>query len=237
MSTNPFKSVCDLLASASWVSSVDDAVSHTSEHMPDWGINELRSLVLRHAERVDFPCLLYVDEEVGVPVFVGSKTLRLLQDRLLSTLPGDPIAKAMQVCGREHATQEDKGGNAYAKHPLAVAAAVMTGGGSDYQVAAALLHDVVEDTDTTLEELRHEAGFGDYIVNLVDAVSRRPEETAQEYLDRLIQFGDDARALKSADVRHNMDLSRLNRVPEKGDIRRNQVYTKELKRLQEAVDD
>lgn len=233
MSSNQFQAVCDLLTTAAWVTSIEEAVSHVGDLMPGCGAQELESLVTRHAKGVTFPCLVHVDDEVGIPVFVSSSTIRLLQDRLLLTLPGDPISKAMQVSGREHATQEDKGCNAYVKHPLAVASAVMASGGTDVQIAAALMHDVVEDTEETLDRLRYVAGFDDEVVDVVDAVSRRPEESPDQYLDRLV-LDKDAVVVKKADIQHNMDLRRLNRAPEEGDLRRNQVYAKELKRLEEV---
>ena len=233
MSSNQFQAVCDILTTAAWVASIEEAVSHVGDRMPGWGAQELESLVTRHAKGVTFPCLVHVDDEVGIPVFVRGSTIRLLQDRLLLTLPGGTIAKAMQVSGREHATQEDKGGNAYVKHPLAVASAVMASGGTDVQIAAALMHDVVEDTEETLDGLRYVAGFEDEVVDVVDAVSRRPEESPDQYLDRLV-LNKDAVVVKKADIQHNMDLRRLNRPPEEKDLRRNQFYERELKKLGEV---
>lgn len=221
------------LSNAKFVSSLEEAIAYTQEAMPEWGYQEMVSLVTRHATSVRFPCLVCFDYDVGVPIFVSTASVRSLQNVLLSLLPGDPIAKAMQVAGREHADQKDKGGNAYSKHALAVAYAVMAGGGSDATIAAALMHDIVEDTTVSTEDLRRKVGFSDAIVDAVDAVPRRPEETVDQYLGRLA-LNKDAVVIKRADVRHNMDLSRLNREPTDKDLRNHQIYVNELMWLGEG---
>jgi (p)ppGpp synthase/HD superfamily hydrolase len=112
-------------------------------------------------------------------------------------------AKARQV----HAKQRDKGGAPYIEHPLAVAATLRKAGAGDTAISVALLHDVVEDSDTTLNDLRA-AGFSDIVLKAVDAITRRENESRTRYLRR-VSGNQIALSVKFADLRHNMDLSRI----------------------------
>lgn len=136
------------------------------------------------------------------------------------------ILKAFEIAIDAHDGQKDKGGHPYVLHPIRVAGKVK---GQDEQVVA-LLHDVVEDTDWTLDGLR-EAGFSEEIVAAVDAISRREGESRRAYLARC-KTDPIARVVKMADLEHNMDLSRLADVTDR-DIRRNAQYEKEIKFLTE----
>ena len=91
---------------------------------------------------------------------------------------------------------------------------------------AALLHDVVEDTTWTLDDLR-EAGIPNDIVSIVDLLTHRKHEPYIDYIKRL---GDNevARKVKIADIRHNSDESRLPQDGEKGALRRREKYAKAL---------
>lgn len=91
--------------------------------------------------------------------------------------PGEPplafLFRALEFAARKHRDQRRKGEGAapYINHPIAVAAVVAATGGVDDPVtlAAAVLHDTVEDTETTLEELESE--FGVEVRDVVDEVS------------------------------------------------------------------
>ena len=83
-----------------------------------------------------------------------------------------------------HKGQKDYGGLPYITHPINVAETVMRQGCSDDAVVAALLHDVVEDTDVTLEEVRQ--SFGSTVADFVNLLSRTDEETYQEFIGRMI---------------------------------------------------
>ncbi|MGF7238924.1 MAG: HD domain-containing protein, partial [Frankia sp.] len=95
--------------------------------------------------------------------------------------PGGPsLADAVALATRYHDGQLDKAGEEYIGHPLRVmstVAATAPLAGIDVQAAqiAAALHDVVEDTDLTLDDLRA-LGYGDDVVAAVDALSKRPGE-------------------------------------------------------------
>lgn len=112
-------------------------------------------------------------------------------------------ARARDVALVAHAGARDKAGKPYIDHPARVAAAVE----GDAAKAVAWLHDVVEDTACTLDDLRA-GGFGEAVVRGVDGMTRREGEA---YLDFVRRAAADpvARRVKLADVRDNMDLSRL----------------------------
>ena len=96
-----------------------------------------------------------------------------------------------------------KTGEAYITHPAHVAACVH----GDAAKAVAWLHDVVEDTELTLDDLRA-AGLDDDVIRGVDGMTHRPGE---DYLDFVRRAAADplARQVKEADVRHNLDLGRI----------------------------
>lgn len=113
---------------------------------------------------------------------------------------GDAIALATKAHrGQSYPSPEPE---PYILHPLRVMRHVSRG---DAQIVA-VLHDVVEDTDVTLELLR-EIGFCDRIVTALDLLTRRPGETYEDYIHRL---GDDplAREVKFADIGDNLANNR-----------------------------
>jgi (p)ppGpp synthase/HD superfamily hydrolase len=104
-----------------------------------------------------------------------------------------------------HLGQVDKAGNPYIDHPAAVAAALEPYG--ELAVMAGWLHDVVEDSEMTLAELRV-LGFPPEVVSAVDSVTRRPGES---YDDLIVRAAADpiGRLVKLSDNKHNSDESRL----------------------------
>ncbi|MFT4214201.1 MAG: bifunctional (p)ppGpp synthetase/guanosine-3',5'-bis(diphosphate) 3'-pyrophosphohydrolase [Microbacterium sp.] len=92
------------------------------------------------------------------------------------------IERAYQVAARAHATQKRQSGEPYITHPLAVAQILADLGLGPRAIAAALLHDTVEDTDYRLDQLAAE--FGDEVAMLVDGVTK---------LDK-VKYGDAAQA-------------------------------------------
>ncbi len=100
-------------------------------------------------------------------------------------------------------TTKENNGNDYVGHPIAVGFARTD---SYSKKIIGILHDLVEDTDWTLEDLR-EVGFSDRIVSGVDHMTKREHE---EYFDFIQRCGKnpDAIDVKLADLRHNSDLSR-----------------------------
>lgn len=113
------------------------------------------------------------------------------------------VSTALMVANRAHSGQFDKGGQPYIRHPMRVSAAMH----SDDERIVALLHDVVEDSDITLGDLRRD-GFSDAVVDAVDALTRRRHEVYSAYILR-VAANPLAVAVKVADLADNMDLSRI----------------------------
>ncbi len=115
----------------------------------------------------------------------------------------DLTKKAMRLCFAAHAGQLDKGGVPYVFHPFHVAEQME----DELSTVVALLHDVVEDTDYTLEDLAR-MGFPE---RALSALKLLTHDKRVPYLDYVAAIRHDpiARAVKLADLRHNSDLSRL----------------------------
>ena len=139
--------------------------------------------------------------------FMTEGQWRQIHNTMIKERPGDPISKAMEISGRDHGGQRDKGGQTYVKHVLRVAMALEAKGASDETIAMALAHDVVEDTPTTLADLKY-IGFSENFLRGVDAVTKREGESLQSKAARISQH-DGARELKREDLLDNMKLTRL----------------------------
>jgi (p)ppGpp synthase/HD superfamily hydrolase len=116
------------------------------------------------------------------------------------------LERAVEIAAGAHSGQSDRYGASYILHPLRVMHNVT---GTSAKITA-ILHDVVEDSDWTLERLREE-GFDELIVNAVDALSRRENESYDAYIERLLPDRL-ARQIKIADLQDNMDLKRADRL-------------------------
>lgn len=135
------------------------------------------------------------------------------------------LSKAILLCCEAHNGQFDKGGKPYYLHPFFVALNVKT----IEEKIVALLHDVVEDTDVTFEDLK-EMGFSFEIIEAVKAITKNGE-SYEEYL-RKVKENEIARKVKMEDIKHNMDLSRLSVITDK-DLKRVEKYKKAFKYLSE----
>ena len=123
------------------------------------------------------------------------------------------ITKAYEYANRYHEEQKRKSGEPYIVHPLEVAYIVSTLELDDNAICAALLHDVVEDTPATLEEMKKE--FNEEIAILVDGVTKlgkiasyidKEEEQVENYRKFFLAMAKDIRVvmIKLADRLHNM---------------------------------
>ena len=143
----------------------------------------------------------------------------------------DMTILAMKVAYAAHEGQVDRIGVPYIYHPIHLAEQMDT----EDECVAALLHDVVEDTDITLEELRSK-GFTDTQLEAVELLTHIPspekqaeEEKLEEYLDyvRRLKSNAIARKVKMADLRHNSDPERKT-GEEEADLIRHEKYKKAL---------
>ena len=119
------------------------------------------------------------------------------------------LERAISIAATAHAGQIDKAGRPYILHPLRVMLALDA---VDDQIAG-VLHDVVEDTEVTLDRLRAE-GFSDAILAAVDSVTKRDGE---DYPAFVLRAGANpiGRRVKLADLRDNSDLGRIAHPTEK----------------------
>lgn len=135
----------------------------------------------------------------------------------------DVIEKALRYAEAKHSGQFDKAGVTYFEHPKEVANRV---DGEEAKIVA-LLHDTVEDTDATVEEIR--GMFGDEIADAVAVITHGKEEPYFDYIER-VKKNELARKVKLADLSHNMELSRLPVVTER-DLKRLEKYKKAVEIL------
>lgn len=117
------------------------------------------------------------------------------------------LAKALNIAYSAHQGQIDKGGIPYIQHPIRVALNCLT----DDEKIVALLHDVIEDTSVTVEELINE-GFNQ---NIIDAIISLTKKNGEDYMTfiRRVSSNELATLVKIQDLKDNMDLRRLNGKP------------------------
>ena len=123
------------------------------------------------------------------------------------------LESALQLAAEAHAGQQDKAGKPYILHPIRVMLSVST---TDEQIAA-ILHDTVEDTDVTYEQLS-EAGFSAEIISAVRALTKLDGESRVEAARRAVKHPI-ARQVKLADVKDNLDISRIPHLTDKDHAR------------------
>lgn len=136
------------------------------------------------------------------------------------------LNKAILLAIEAHKEQTDKYGRPYISHPFRV----MNAGHTLSEKIVGVLHDMVEDTPWTLEQLSNE-GFSDEIVDAVDAMTRRDDETYDAYIARVEQNSIAIR-VKLNDLSDNMDIRRCDQVTE-DDIPQLQKYLSAYKQLTE----
>lgn len=138
------------------------------------------------------------------------------------------IERAIEIAACAHAGQLDRGGEPYIYHPLRVMGNVDT---LEARIVA-VLHDVVEDSELTLDDLRAE-GFSEEVLAAVDALTKRDGESR---LDAAMRAAANplARVVKLADVNDNMNRARLG-SPSRRDRARQREYEQVKKLLELAL--
>ena len=132
--------------------------------------------------------------------------------------------KALKLCFKAHKDQTDKSGMPYVFHPFHLAENMT----DEYTTTVALLHDVVEDTDCTLSDLK-DMGFPEKVTDALALLTHDKSVPYTEYVEAIKQ-NPVARAVKLADLAHNSDLSRLDTVDEKA-LKRVEKYKKAMEIL------
>lgn len=147
---------------------------------------------------------------------------------IIKAMDLDDYSRALVLATWKHAGVFDKGGKPYIDHPIRVSQRCR---GMTEKVVA-ILHDVIEDTDVTYEDLEY-LGFNFYIIEGVNAVTRReyddgrPKEPYDDFIDRCCK-NDIGRAVKREDIGDNTDPARLHYLSEKF---QNKLVTKYAKAL------
>ncbi|SDH77223.1 HD domain-containing protein [Pseudomonas flavescens] len=134
------------------------------------------------------------------------------------------LERAIAIAAAAHEGQLDKAGTPYILHPIKVMLRV----DSVQARIAAVLHDVVEDSDVSLQALREE-GFGEDVLRAIAALSKIPGESYEAFIERAIA-DPIARQVKLADLRENSDLSRL-ASPSEIDHQRTEKYARAIERI------
>ncbi len=132
--------------------------------------------------------------------------------------------KAMKLCFEAHKEQVDKTGLPYVFHPFHLAEQMQ----DEETTICALLHDVIEDTDYTLDDLKN-MGFSNSVLEALALLTHDDEVPYMDYV-KMIATNEIARAVKIADLKHNSDLTRLDKISEK-DLKRCQKYAEALELL------
>lgn len=136
----------------------------------------------------------------------------------------DMTRKAMKLCFEAHKDQVDKSGMPYVFHPYHLAEQMH----DEATTVVALLHDVVEDTEYSIEDIRKM----EFPEKIVTALQLMTHEESVPYMDYVLKLRKNpiTKAVKLADLNHNSDLSRLNHVDEKA-LKRKEKYAEAIKLL------
>lgn len=137
------------------------------------------------------------------------------------------LERAIAIAQQQHAGQVDKAGRPYIEHPMRV----MESMSNDAERIVAILHDVIEDTDLTLDQLAAE-GFPGDVLDALDSVTRREGETYEAFVGRAAGNAI-GRRVKYADLRDNADLRRIP-APTAADLARTAKYERAMAQLDAA---
>lgn len=129
------------------------------------------------------------------------------------------LGKAIALASEVHKEQKDNGGNAYILHPIRVMMRLRTT--DEELMSIAILHDVIEDSDWTVELLEKQ-GFSQRVITALRFLTHDPNEPYEDYIKK-ISCNVDAAKIKLEDLRDNSDITRLKGLREK-DFKRMEKY-------------
>lgn len=136
------------------------------------------------------------------------------------------MKKALKLCFEAHKNQTDKSGLPYVFHPLHVAEQMT----DEKTTIVALLHDVIEDTSYTLQDLRN-LGFDEDVLGALELMTHDKNVPYMDYVAK-IKGNAIAKTVKLADLSHNSDLIRLDEINEAA-LNRVEKYKAAIKLLSE----
>ncbi len=144
-----------------------------------------------------------------------------------------PLAvKAMRIAYAQHHGAADKGGAPYVFHPYHLAEQM---GDDEYAICAALLHDVVEDTPMTFEQLERE-GFPEEVIRALKLLTHDERDAYLGAYIEKIKSDPLARKVKLADLRHNSDPTRLPPPKDEAEAQRNAERLRKYARAIEILE-
>ncbi len=135
------------------------------------------------------------------------------------------LNKAIEIAHKAHAEQVDKVGQPYIEHPLRV----MNMGTTDNEKIVGVLHDVVEESDWTFEQLQCE-GFSSEIIEALRSITKQSKDEPYDKFIQRIKKNPLAVKVKLNDLTDNMDIRRLAYISDK-DVKRLKKYLKAYKQL------
>lgn len=133
----------------------------------------------------------------------------------------DLTKKALNIAYRAHQGQLDKGGCPYVFHPYHLAEQMET----EDEICVALLHDVLEDSNISIDDLKS-CGFSEAIIEAIIVLTKKKGCSYSEYIQR-VSKNLLSKKIKCADIKHNLNLSRLNCITDK-DLERYYHYQQAL---------
>ena len=141
----------------------------------------------------------------------------------------DKTKRALKLCFKAHKDQLDKSGLPYVFHPFHLAEQM----DDEDSTIVALLHDVAEDSNYTLKDIRG-MGFGK---DVMDALTLLTHDESEDYMSYVKKIAGNplARKVKLADLAHNSDVTRLNHEPGEKDLQRLRKYEKAKELLSQEV--
>ena len=141
------------------------------------------------------------------------------------------LNKAIEIAARAHSGQVDKGGNPYIMHPLRVMLNFCESELESVKICA-VLHDVVEASDISLDDLRAE-GFSDEVIAALGCLTKKQGENYDDFISRVLT-NEIACKVKNGDLADNMDLTRIPNTTVK-DEERIRKYRKAADRIADAL--
>lgn len=140
------------------------------------------------------------------------------------------LSKALQIAVEAHFNVLDKGGHSYILHPLRIAMRLRTQ--DEELMSIAILHDVIEDSHITFEDLLN-FGFSLRVVNTLRLLTHQKGMSYDDYIES-IRYCLDGLKIKREDLRDNSDITRLKGVTEK-DIARMVKYQKAFLKVETYI--
>ena len=135
------------------------------------------------------------------------------------------LERAIEIAYLAHEGQKDKSGTDYILHPLRV----MERGKTEIEKICGVLHDVVEDSDWSAEDLRNE-GFSEEVLSVIKCLSKETENEDYDMFIERVAKNPIAVQVKLNDLLDNMDITRLNELNEK-DLNRLNKYLRAYRKL------